>query len=130
MQEGYVLVGSAVQEESPVVVEDHYRRGRGAYLQARQEGFDSFSDRCDSQGLGARCCVSSRATVALSDLLSKPSVCRTGKPHGLNSELSGVSHGKLRVWVSLLFGRGGRHIFKAGGLGGFEEFRSLRAKVR
>jgi hypothetical protein len=51
MQEGYVLIGSAVQEEPAVVVEDHHRGGGGAHLQAREEGFDAVTDRCDSAGL-------------------------------------------------------------------------------
>jgi hypothetical protein len=55
MQEGYVLVGSAVQEEPAVVVEDHHRGGGGAHLQAREEGVDAVADRCDSQGLARDC---------------------------------------------------------------------------
>ncbi|XP_024379702.1 small ribosomal subunit protein uS15y isoform X2 [Physcomitrium patens] len=43
--------------------------------------------------LGARSSVFSKDTVAISDFLFRPSVCRTGKSWGLNSELSGAMHG-------------------------------------
>lgn len=68
--------------------------------------------------------------VAFSDLLFKPSVRRTGKSLDFNSELSGVSHGKRRVRVSLLFGRGGRHNCNAGVVvGGFDEVQVLGGSV-
>lgn len=47
--------------------------------------------------LGARSSVFSKDTVAISDFLFRPSVCRTGKSWGLNSELSGAMHGKRCV---------------------------------